>query len=276
MVCGRFFRFGIVALAGLSLLAVSAVRSDQGVSPRPDQPEIAASRPADAEPAADSSDADRSHRTPGPWSGRRPRDHRHGPDRRPSERWGELERQKVRDFIDTHFPEAAQELRSRSEQNPQMGERILSTLMPEMTRLLRSYEEDPPDLFNLRLESAKNEMAMRRLMREYRHASGEDRDRIREAMRQHVVRDVQLREEIGRQELRRLEEGVERLRARLDEMDARRDEIIEEELELRLRARPPGRGPGHSEQPPRSPRGRWGRPDSSLPAPPLPPDVPPA
>ena len=187
-----------------------------------------------------------------------------------------MERQKVRDFIDKHFPEAAKELRDRSEKNPQLGERILGSLMPEMTRLLRSYEEDPPELFNLRLESAKNEMAMRKLMREYRHAAEEDRDRIREEMRQHVARDVELREDIGRQELRRLEEGVARLRDHLADVEARRDAIIEEELELRLNPRSPGRGPGRPDGPRRGARGHWDRSEEPSPPPSRPPDEPPA
>jgi hypothetical protein len=259
-----------VVLAGLSVLAVAAAWSEEGPPPGQDRDDT-----TDSQPAEDAPDADRPSKAPGPPSGRRMRDHRQRPNRQPSERWGESERQKVRDFIDTHFPEAAKELRDRLQKNPQMGERILGSLMPEMTRLLRSYEEDPPDLFNLRLESAKNEMAMRKLMREYRHAAEADRDRIREAMRQHVTRDVQLREDIGRQELRRLEEGVERLRRHLDDVEARRDAIIEEELELRLNPRPPGRGPGRPDGPPRGPRGRWDRPEGP-PPPSRPPDEPPA
>ena len=271
MVCGRYFRSGFLVLAGLSVLAVATAWSEEGPPPRQDRNDT-----ADSQPAEDAPDADRPSRAPGPPSGRRMRDHWYGPDRQPSERWGESERQKVRDFIDKHFPEAAKELRDRLQKNPQMGERILGSLMPEMTRLLRSYEQDPPELFNLRLESAKNEMAMRKLMREHRHAADEERDRIREAMREHVARDVQLREDIGRQELRRLEEGVARLRDHLADVEARRDVIIEEELELRLNPRPPGRGPGRHDGPSRGPRGRWNRPEPPASQPPASPDEPPA
>ncbi|MBN1512162.1 MAG: hypothetical protein JXB13_09120 [Phycisphaerae bacterium] len=256
MVCGRYYRLVFVVLVGLSVLAVATARSEEEPSPRQDRDNRTESRPAE-----DGPDMDRPPKAPGPGFGRRMHDRRSGPDRKPSERWGELERQKVRNFIDKHFPEAAKELRDRSEKNPQLGERILGSLMPEMTRLLRSYEEDPPELFNLRLESAKNEMAMRKLMREYRHAAEEDRDRIRGKMRNHVARDVELREDIGRQELRRLEEGVERLRGYLDDLEEKRDAIIEQELENRLKFRPPGRGPGRPDDAPRGPRGRRDRPE---------------
>ncbi|UCG16875.1 MAG: hypothetical protein JSV19_02335 [Phycisphaerales bacterium] len=184
-----------------------------------------------------------------------------------SDQLGEEERQRVLDFLDGHFPEAAREYYLQLEQNPRLAERKVHRLMPEMLRLMRSYDQDPLELFNLRVEEFKNELGMRKIMRLYRR-DGPRREELRRELRGHLEHAFDVRQSIGRMEIERLERGIARLRERLERDAKDREQIIERDLERRLAPRGPGmmrpRGPGGATAPAERPEDAPGDPDEFL------------
>ena len=155
------------------------------------------------------------------------------------DRLPEEERQRVRDFLGEHFPEAAAEYYRQLEQNPRVAERKVHRLMPEMLRLMRSLEQDPLELFNLRVEEFRTELSIRKIIRLYRHDEPR-REELRQGLRDHLEHAFDVRQSIGRMEIERLERGIARLRQRLERDAEDREQIIERDLERRLAPRGPG------------------------------------
>jgi hypothetical protein len=215
--------------------------------------------PSDQPPSAPDQDGPRWRRGEG----------RHEPPRPFFDRLPEEERERVRTFLSEHFPEAAGELRRQWHANPEMAERQLQRIMPEILRLMRSYEQDSPELFALRIDEFKNELEMRKLMRMHRTVEESDREELREQLKTCVERAFDLRQQIGRMELQRLERGIADLRQRLENDAQNRDQIITRELGRRLSPMPDDR-PGRPHRP--GPPPELGPPSAPSP----PPNPPPA
>ncbi len=198
------------------------------------------SEPRDRPPAAPDSGgpmdrfppADRPHAGNVPGAG--PEEAEWSPDRPFIEQLPEEERRATRAFMGEYFPKAAKALERQLKKNPKAGERALRRLWPEMRRLMASREMDPEPLFVLKIQEVRVEMAIRRTQRTYDRLPDQKRERARDELRDLLERRFDLRHEIGRMEIERLQRGINRLQERLDEADRNRDEIIERQIERRL------------------------------------------
>ncbi|MEM7391361.1 MAG: hypothetical protein AAF492_03355 [Verrucomicrobiota bacterium] len=90
--------------------------------------------------------------------------------------------------------------------------------------------------------SAEQEERSKQLARDYREAStDEDRQRLRDALKQEIVAVYDARREERLKALRRMEEEISRIKASIEDRDQHRDDIIQQRLEQLLNENAPDR-----------------------------------
>jgi hypothetical protein len=151
------------------------------------------------------------------------------------ENLSEDERQAVVHFMLEHFPEASAGLQRMREEKPTMFVRKMRRLYPEIARLMRSRDRDPENVFKLRVEEFKNETQIYRLARRIRSSGyADETNLLRESLREHVRRAFDIRQELLRTDIQRMEARLASLREKLEKDEQQRERIIEKDVERRI------------------------------------------
>ncbi len=171
---------------------------------------------------------------PGRFEGQRPRERRLFGQRHPRptyESMPEEVRLQLEDFMRKHFPELFEELQRLDPEAPEVFLRKVNRLLPQMLQLMRLEHEDP-ETFRLRIEEVRISTQIRALARPIRRGRNADRKEALVAeLRQFLERRFDLRLEMHRIEVERLEHRLAEAREHIDRLAADKDQIIAEELE---------------------------------------------
>jgi hypothetical protein len=148
--------------------------------------------------------------------------------------WFELspdERAELRQFVREHFPEIAEELEALREQSPERFERRLRRIAPDMLRLMDTMQIDPRRGI-LMVQERRLDMRIRQRVRQYRLTENvETRTEIRGQVRLLLGEQFDLRRQRRELEIRQLENRLGELRQHLANSNAKRDQIIEDQLD---------------------------------------------
>jgi hypothetical protein len=90
--------------------------------------------------------------------------------------------------------------------------------------------EQDPEMLELAKKEQDLEMKVGELTNDVRQAEGEKRDKIKTTLREIVMKQFDLRQEKRRLELKRLEEGLKRMRDIIEKRDKAREQIINRHL----------------------------------------------
>ena len=213
-----------------------------------------ASQPSAEEPPPDAAPTGSDQVRPGPPDQHGIRPPRSGADDRDQppffDRLRDVDRARVGEFLERHFPEQAEDLRILERIDERRFRRRMREVMPRILRLMRELERDE-ELGLLSIKEERLELKIHRAVRAHFRASDQaKREEIRAKIEESIGRQFDLRQQRSRQTIQKLERRIERLKERLQSRADRRQELLARELEMRLQppdppARPPGRGPLH-------------------------------
>ena len=167
------------------------------------------------------------------------------------------DRERIRRFLEKHFPELARELRLIEPRNRRVFRRRMREIMPRIIRLMHELERDE-ELGLLGIEEERLEIEIHRAVRLYFEA---DEPQERQAKRAEVERLVgeqfDVRQQRAQRSIENLEGRLQRLKRELERRTRNREQAIAQQIEMRLTSpEPPGPRPrweqGH--RPPRLPR----------------------
>lgn len=99
-------------------------------------------------------------------------------------------------------------------------------------------EKNDSEMFKLTKAENEAEQQTRELSLKYRHASKDDREKIKQDLEKAVVRHFEARQQRRALELKRLEEELKRLRDGMDRREKTRQEIIEKRVSELLGVEP--------------------------------------
>jgi hypothetical protein len=186
-----------------------------------------------------------------------------GPEEEPLPRFFEPrpeDRERVRRFLEEHFPRMAQELRRLEQRNPRMVRRRLREMMPRIIRLMHELEKDE-ELGLLGVEEERLEFQIQQGVRLYLEtAHSQEREAAKAKVEQLIAEQFDVRQQRAQRTIEHLEHRLQRLKRHLERRAREREEVIAQEIELRLNPdAPPGPRPrrGLEDRPParRPPRG---------------------
>jgi len=174
------------------------------------------------------------HRPPGPGRG--------GPQMR------ELTDEQIAEALRVlrkYYPEMAQRLqrareRAGEEGRPGRGRRFLRMLWPKIVHLIEADREDPDHARDL-VADHKLQMQIDALTRRYHRAKGEQREQLKDQLRQKLAEQFEVRQRIRRWRVEKMQRELDRLKDELAKREANRGFMIDRELKRRLEA------PGHLE-----------------------------
>jgi hypothetical protein len=151
----------------------------------------------------------------------------------------EPERQKLKHFIEEHFPRLALELDGLRERAPQRFERRMMRIGADMRRLMEMVERDPQRGLTM-IRERQVAIQLRQLVTEY-HDSSDDarRAELRGKIADAVSREFQVRMERRKAEVRQMETRLAELRGRLAETDSLREDLISRRVRELLEKPPP-------------------------------------
>lgn len=154
-------------------------------------------------------------------------------------RMPEAERQKLKHFIEEHFPRLALEMEGLRERAAQRFERRMMRIGPEMRRLMETMERDPQRGLMM-IRERQVAIQLRQLVMEY-HDSSDDarRAELRGKIKDAVSQEFKIRMERRRAEVRQMETKLAELRGRLAEMDSLCEDIIARRVRELLEKPPP-------------------------------------
>ena len=168
-----------------------------------------------------------------------------GPPIGPDGPWFELSQAQKREllaFIEEQFPVMARELESLKEQRPEVFNRRLRRIAPDMHRLMDTMRTDP-ERAQLLIQERKLELRIRLATRRH-HLSTDDEEKaaLRVELRGLLGEMFDCRRQRRELEIHDLEGRIAELKAELASMKTRRERIIERQLQDHLdRPEPPGR-----------------------------------
>ncbi len=169
------------------------------------------------------------------------------------------DRERIRRFLEEHFPELARELRMIESHNPQVFRRRIRQIMPRIVRLMQELERDE-ELGHLGIEEERLEFGIHRAVRLYFEAPNEEeRQGRREKVERLIAEQFDVRQQRGERTIQNLERRLQRLMRQLERRSRSREEVISREIELRLSPEEPlGHRPmwGKRSGPGKSPRDR--------------------
>ncbi|HUU83008.1 MAG TPA: hypothetical protein VM243_05835 [Phycisphaerae bacterium] len=172
------------------------------------------------------------------------------------------DRERVRRFVEEHFPEMARRLRMLETRNPRLFRRHLRQIMPRIVRLMHEFEKDE-ELGLLGVEEERLEMEVHEAVRAYQEAdTDEERGAGREKVERLISEQFDVRQQRAGRTIENLEGRLQRLKRQVERRADSRDEVIAREIETRLNADDPAAArPGRDtpRRPPRPPRERGGR-----------------
>jgi len=227
----------ICNLLTMLVLGTSALAADP--PRRPDGPN-AGPPPAEEGPPP-RFDRDRMHARPDARPGRHD-EFDDGPNARPSFQWRRMtppEREKLKQFVEEHFPRLAVELDALREKAPRRFERQMNRVAPEMRRLMEISERDPQRGLVL-IRERQIAIQLRQSVAEYHQTTDESRRvELREKIRKGVTQEFQSRMERRTAEVREMETRLAELKARLSESSSLREDIISRRVRELLEKPPP-------------------------------------
>ncbi|MEK6675737.1 MAG: hypothetical protein AABZ47_08790 [Planctomycetota bacterium] len=152
----------------------------------------------------------------------------------------EVERNQLREFIREHFPIISEELDRLRDRTPELYERRLRRIAPEMRRLFELVRSDPQRGL-LMIQERKLDMQVRLIARRY-HMARDDQERaeLRFEVRKKAEQLFDLRRQRRELEIQELETRITDLRNRLKETALRREQVIDEDVREFLEQPPPG------------------------------------
>jgi hypothetical protein len=161
----------------------------------------------------------------------------------------EAERQKLKHFIEEHFPRLALELDGLRERAPERFERRMMRIGADMRRLMEMVERDPQRGLMM-IRERQVAIQLRQLVTEY-HDSSDDvrRAELRGKIKDAVSQEFQVRMERRREEVRQMETKLAELRGRLAETDSLREDIIARRVRESLEKPPPHPRPDRPDGP---------------------------
>ena len=160
---------------------------------------------------------------------------------------------RLKDFLRKYFPEHFEELRRLDETAPEAALRRMNRVLPQMLGLMRNEQEDP-ETFPNRVKDVQLTAQIRALVRQMPRKGDPARVQdTRRELRVLLVQRFDLRQQIHRTEVNRLQQRLAEATERLDRAEKEKEKIIDRELEESLA--PP-------------------RPEGERPLPPAPPDPP--
>ncbi len=146
----------------------------------------------------------------------------------------EDERGRVREFVETNFPEQAKQLSRWEQSNPERFRRRFRQMMPRLSHLMEEMENDP-EIGKLGIEEIQIEFDIRRTAQKFLEAeSAEDGQALRKQMTRLVSKQFDIRQERSKLQIAQLEKRLDRLEDRLAYQLEKRDRIIEHEVDERL------------------------------------------
>jgi hypothetical protein len=174
----------------------------------------------------------------------------------------EMDRARVREFLEEYFPEQAEDLYMLERFNPRLFRQRMREIAPRIMRLMRELERDE-ELGLLGIEQERLELKIHRAVRSYFETSDEGkREEIRARIEGLIGEQFDVRQQRDERSARKLERRLERFKRRVAQRAERREELITRELEMRLQ--PPerpfrSRGQGSRRRPNGPPPGRGPR-----------------
>jgi len=161
----------------------------------------------------------------------------------------EIDRARLREFMEEHFPDETNDLRTLERTDRNLFRRRMREIAPRMIRLMREMEQDET-LGLLGIEEERLELRIRRGLRDYLiRSEPAEREQVRGRIAALLAQQFDVRQKRNARHIEKLAERLEQLKSQLEQRNQRRDEIIAHELELRLTPPAPG-----TDQPPRGPR----------------------
>ncbi len=164
----------------------------------------------------------------------------------------EVDWPKIREFLQEHFPQWADELYRLERNNPILFARRMREIAPRALRLMNELEEDE-ELGMLSIEEERLDVQIRWKARQYARAADEpERQQIATEVRDLVGRRFEVRHRRGERLISQLDARLERMRRRLERRARDREQLVAEEVDEVLhpsgvagrdRSGPPGGDP---------------------------------
>ncbi|NLX07598.1 MAG: hypothetical protein GXY33_20855 [Phycisphaerae bacterium] len=139
----------------------------------------------------------------------------------------------VRRVVEKYFPELQESM-----QGPGAGRRMGPHLRRHWRAISELVEADrtDPELAGRLADSYRKERELDRLRWDYDHATGDDRQAVRQEMRKLLEEQFELRQWIRQRKLEELARQIDQFRRELAERAERREDLIARELDRRLEA----------------------------------------
>ncbi|MBL8760679.1 MAG: hypothetical protein JNL50_05185 [Phycisphaerae bacterium] len=137
-------------------------------------------------------------------------------------------------FLDEHMPRIAGRLRDALKENPTVAETLLARLGPKL-RELEATQRSQPEMFELKLRDLRATLSLQEAFRSWkgtlRDKPDADRQKARESIAELVREQFEARLAIREQELAMLEKRIDSVRKELEDMRAKRDQRVNEEVD---------------------------------------------
>lgn len=146
------------------------------------------------------------------------------------------DRERMLKFLDEHMPRIGARFREAIKDNPQIAEGLLNRLAPKF-RELEATEHSQPELFKLKVEDVRAAMTLQETARSWRvklrdkNATDDDKRQAGEAIRGAVAAQYDARAALREQELKMLENRIGEAKREIDDMHAKRDQRINDEVD---------------------------------------------
>lgn len=146
------------------------------------------------------------------------------------------DRERLLAFLEQHMPRIASRFREAIKENPQLADGLLNRLAPKF-RELQATEHSQPELFKLRVDDVRAAMTLQEVARSWRpklrdqNATDDDKRQAREAVSNAVATQYDARVALREHELKVLENRIADAKREIDDMGARRDQRIGEEVD---------------------------------------------
>lgn len=147
----------------------------------------------------------------------------------------ELDRVRLRQFVEEHFPEWAGELRRMEIMNKPLYRQRLRELAPRVMRLIHEMEQDE-ELGALAIEEERLELSIQAAVRRYFETEDPaERKELREEVDRLLHEQFRVRHRRDERRIEKLEARLQLMRHRLDRRRGQAEDIIQLQLEQLLR-----------------------------------------
>jgi hypothetical protein len=146
------------------------------------------------------------------------------------ENLSEQERAELLQFIRENFPEGARELEALADYDPQTFQRRLGRMFPRLRQLMMELRNDP-EAGRIGLEIERREMQIRERVRQYAESTDPNRrNELRAQTRALLEEQFELRRQRMAHEIAKLEQRLQQLRERVQNVQQHREKVIDARL----------------------------------------------